>query len=91
VTKPARSWLRKHSLGIFIVVVFAAFIAATIGFGWHEYNEDQVAHGEPATASGFWWWWAYEATMSLVADVFGFALIIFATKKLYEIGSAESN
>jgi TRAP-type C4-dicarboxylate transport system permease small subunit len=83
--------IRRHSLGIFIVAVLLAFIAATIGFGWHEYQQEQTDHGQEITASGFWWWWAYEATMSLVADVFGFALIIFATKKLYEIGSAESN
>jgi hypothetical protein len=85
-----RSWLRHHSLGLTLVAVFAAFTTATLILGWHEYTAEQTAHGQPPDQAGFWVWWTFEYAMSLVADVFGLVLIVFLTKRLYELGSAES-
>jgi uncharacterized BrkB/YihY/UPF0761 family membrane protein len=89
--QPEPGWLHRHSLGLFAVAVFLAFTAGSITFGWDEYQSEQEAHGLPADSAGFWAWWRYEYSMSLVADFAGFVLLVLATKKLREIGSAESN
>lgn len=86
-----RDWLHKHSLGLAIAGILVVFMAASITLGWWEYTSDQQAHGLPVETAGFWQWWGYETAMSLKADVFGFLLIVLLTKRLYEIGSAESN
>lgn len=85
-----RRWLHRHSLGLFAVSVFLAFTAASLTFGWQEYQTEQAAHAQPADTAGFWAWWRYEYAMSLVADMAGFAMLVIATKRLREIGSAES-
>lgn len=83
-------WVRKHSLGLVLLGFLALFTAATLILGQYEYAAEQTAHGQPADPAGFWVWWTFEYAMSLVADVFGLVLIVFLTKRLYELGSAES-
>jgi hypothetical protein len=84
------SWVRQHSLGLFLVLLFLAFTTTSLVTGWFEFSSEQSDHGQPVEAAAFWLWWVFEYTMSLVADVFGLLLIVFATKWLREIGSAES-
>lgn len=82
-----RTWVQRHGLGIVVSLVFLAFTAATLVLGRNQYLSDQAAHGQPD--AGFWLWWSFEYAMSLVADVFGIVLLVFLTKRLREIGSAE--
>lgn len=88
---PVRKWLRRHGLGVTLVATFLAFTAATLILGWHEYAAEQSEHGQPVDDAGFWLWWAWEYAMSLVADVFGACLLVLLTKRLREVGSAESH
>jgi hypothetical protein len=83
-------WFHRHSLGLFAVTVFLLVTVGTLWFGWDEYQSEQEAHSQPIDAAGFWLWWRYEYAMSLVADMAGFAMLVLATKKLREVGSAES-
>lgn len=85
-----QSWVRRHSLGLTLAAFFLAFTAGTLVFGRAEYAAEQAAHGQPPDVAGFWIWWVFEYLMSLVADVFGLLLIVMLTKRLYELGSAES-
>jgi hypothetical protein len=87
---PEPGWLHRHSLGLFVVTLFLVFLAATLATAWPEYVAEQADHGAQPDPAGFWVWYSFELTMSLIADIAGFALIVFSTKRLREIGSAES-
>jgi hypothetical protein len=84
------NWLRRHGLGLTLAGVLLAFTTATLVLGWREYTTEQQTHGQAVDTAGFLLWWWFEYTMSLVADVFGVLLIVMLTKRLHEIGSAES-
>lgn len=89
-SEPRREpWWHKHGLGITLGLIFATITATTIIVGYQEYASEQADHGQPP-GDGFWLWWTFEYSMSLVADVFGAILLVVLTKRLREIGSAES-
>jgi hypothetical protein len=86
-----RDWLRKHSLGLALTAMFVLMTAFTIVTGIPEFRTEQADHGQPFAWPAFWLWWSHEYMLSLVADVFGALILVLMTKRLYEIGSAESN
>jgi hypothetical protein len=85
------SFLRRHGLGLTLAGMFLTFTAVTLVTGWFEFASEQRVHGQPVTVGDFWLWWVFEYSMSLVADIFGALILVMLTKRLFEIGSAESD
>lgn len=86
----ARGFLHRHSLGLTVLAVFAAFTVAVFVIGYHQYQARQVIDGEPFTWRGYQLWVAFNYLVALVSGSFNALLLVTATKWLREIGSAES-
>lgn len=76
----ARLW-RQHSLTIVLCAVFAVMIIASWPLGRATWSPSD---------GPYWITWLSETVYSLEADVFGAVLLVVFTKRLREIGSAES-
>ncbi|MGR0320679.1 DUF6766 family protein [Agromyces sp. ZXT2-3] len=81
---------QRHALSIVLLLILSAQTVAAIFAGHHVWVGEQEAHGAPLEAGEFWIWWFWEYNISLVADTFGVILIVLLSKRLEEVGSAES-
>jgi hypothetical protein len=90
--EPTGSFWRDHSLSLVVGGILLAQTVWVMLNGHATWVADQTAHRQPAAGwpLDFWQWLGFEYVNSLVADTYGAALLILASKWFYERGSAES-
>lgn len=83
-------FLQRHSLSLAIAGLLLAQTVIALFTGHHVWVEQRLADHQPLDPHEFWIWWIWEYNVSLVADTFGILLIVLLSKRLKEVGSAES-
>jgi hypothetical protein len=87
------TWFRDRSLTLVMLALFALFAAGQVLTGWHEHNNDLVAHGRAALtlagyfADGHLWEALFENWES---EFLQMAAFVTFTTLLYQVGSPES-
>ena len=86
-------FIRENGLSITLFVLFAFSLGGQYLAGWHEYNEDQVLHGQPAASAteylgeGHFWEALFENWES---EFLQMAAYILLTVFLFQKGAADS-
>ena len=85
--------LYEHSLGLTFVVLFVVSFWIHAAGGLEEYNEDQIAHGQPPASlseymSGSQFW--FESFQNWQSEFLSLAAMVVGTIFLRQRGSAES-
>jgi hypothetical protein len=92
-TSVARTFLRDNGLSIVVLTLFLVFLVGQALAGWHEFNDEQREHGEPAVSL-----WQYvsgdhvaEATAeNWESEFLQMAFYVLLTTFLFQKGSSES-
>lgn len=85
-----KSWIKRHSLSIALIVVLVIQAIVVIVTGWPQFVSDAQMHGESAKLLPFTIWFIYEMTVSIIADTYGALLLVLFSKWFFEKGSSES-
>jgi len=86
-------WIRDRALTLVLMLMFALFLAGQFVAGFHEYNDAQLTHHQPAVsmpayaATGHWWESVFENWES---EFLQMAVFVLLTTLLVQKGSPES-
>jgi hypothetical protein len=92
-TSVARTFLRDNGLSIVVLGLFLAFLLGQALAGWHEFNDEQLEHGEPAASfpeyvSGGHF--AEATAENWESEFLQMAFYVLLTTFLFQKGSSES-